>query len=100
MLLSSQNEIFKADLNYIKEMQINWESFVVVRDKKNYVEIRVILMSYLFDLFFSFSFGFVSKMFSSGSFYSNNCKRERWNRRYEKAILKISFFKRFLLKEV
>ena len=34
MLLSSQNEIFKADLNYIKEMQINWESFVVVRDKK------------------------------------------------------------------
>ena len=57
-------------------------------------------MSYLFDLFFNLSIGFVSKMFSSGSFYSNNCKRERWKRRYEKAILKILFFKRFLLKEV
>ena len=44
-------------------------------------------MSYLFDLFFNLSIGFVSKMFSSGSFYSNNCKRELWKRRYEKATL-------------
>ena len=34
MLLSSQNKVFRADANCIKEMQINYESFVIVRNKK------------------------------------------------------------------
>ena len=51
MLLSSQNRVFRADRNYIKDMQINGESSVVVRDKKFHVEIRVLLMTCLFDLF-------------------------------------------------
>ena len=42
---------FRADRNYIKDMQINGESSVVVRDKKFHVEIRVLLMTCLFDLF-------------------------------------------------
>ena len=51
MLLSSENRVFRTDRNYIKDMQINGESSVVVRDKKFHVEIRVLLMTCLFDLF-------------------------------------------------
>ena len=58
MLLSSQNTVFRADLNYIKEMQINWESLVIVRDKKFHAKIRIFLMTCLCDLFFNTSFGF------------------------------------------
>ena len=47
----SQNKVFRSDLNYIKEMQINWENFVTVRDKNIHVEIRVFIMTCLFDLF-------------------------------------------------
>ena len=49
MLLSSQNKVFRTDLNYTKEKQINWESFVIVR--KFHAEIKVFLMACLFDLF-------------------------------------------------
>ena len=51
MILSSENKVFWADPNYTEEMQINWESFVIVRDNKFHVEKRVILMTCLFDLF-------------------------------------------------
>ena len=64
MLLSSTNKLFRADPNYIKEMQTNWETFVMERDKKFYLEIRVILMKCLFDL-------------GSVSFSYKNYKRER-----------------------
>ena len=50
-LFLCQNIVFKADPNYINEMQSNWESFVVVRDKKSHVEIRVFLMICLLDFF-------------------------------------------------
>ena len=54
--------------NYIKEMQINWKSFVIVRDTKFHIEIRVFWMFiWLFDYliiwlrfvwsFFNLSFG-------------------------------------------
>ena len=43
--------MFRVDPNYIKDMQINWESFVIVRDKKFDVAIGVLLMTCLFDLF-------------------------------------------------
>ena len=33
MFFSSQNKVFRTDPNYVKEMQMNWESFVTVRDK-------------------------------------------------------------------
>ena len=46
-----QNIVFRADPNYINEMQINWESFVIIRDKKSHVEIRVFLMICLLDFF-------------------------------------------------
>ena len=51
MLLSSQNKVFSADPNYIEEMQINWEAFVIVRNRKFHVEIRLFLMTRLFDPF-------------------------------------------------
>ena len=51
MLLLSQNKVFKADSSYIKDVQINWESSVIVSVKKFHVEIRVLLMTCLFDLF-------------------------------------------------
>ena len=41
MLLSSQNKWFRADPNYIKEMEIKLENFAIVRDKKFPVEIRI-----------------------------------------------------------
>ena len=77
MLLSSTNKLFRADPNYIKEMQTNWETFVMERDKKFYLEIRVILMKCLFDLGLTFHLDLVSKMFSSVSFSYKNYKRER-----------------------
>ena len=77
MLLSSTNKLFRADPNYIKEMQTNWETFVMERDKKFYLEIRVILMKCLFDLSLMFHLDLVSKMFSSVSFSYKNYKRER-----------------------
>ena len=77
MLLSSPNKLFRADPNYIKEIQINWETFVMERDKKFYLETRVILMKCLFDLSLMFHLDLVSKMFSSVSFSYKNYKRER-----------------------
>ena len=56
MLLSSENKVFRVDSNYIKEMQINWESFVIVGDKKYHFKIRVFLMTCLFDILLSFRF--------------------------------------------
>ena len=59
MILSSQNKVFWADPNYIKEIQINWESFVTARDKKLHDEIRVFLKTCLFHLMnFNLSFRF------------------------------------------
>ena len=51
-LLSSQNKVFRADPNYIKEMHINLESFVIIRGKKFHVEIRVLMffLTCLLDL--------------------------------------------------
>ena len=66
MFLSSQNKLLRADPNYIKEMPINWESFVFVKDKKFNVEIRVFLMTCL-----------LFSTFSSVSFSYNNYNRER-----------------------
>ena len=51
MLFSSQNKVFREDPNYVKEMQIDWESLVTVRNKKLHVEIRVFWVACLFDLF-------------------------------------------------
>ena len=43
----------------IKEIQINWGSFVIVREKKIYVEIKVFLLTCLIDLILcNASFGF------------------------------------------
>ena len=50
-LLSSQNKVFRDDPNYNKGMKINWESFVIVRNKIFHVEMRVFLMTCLSDLF-------------------------------------------------
>ena len=36
------NKVFRADPNYIKEMEINWESLVIVRDKKFHVKISLL----------------------------------------------------------
>ena len=44
MLLSSKNKVFRTDPNYIKKMHINWESSVIVRDKKKF-KIRVFFKS-------------------------------------------------------
>ena len=33
MLLSRQNKVIRADPDYIKDVQINWKSFVIVKDK-------------------------------------------------------------------
>ena len=77
MLLSSQNKAFRADLDYIKEIQINLESFVIVRDKKFHVELRAFLITCLFDLFLTCLLDLVSKMFTSVSFSYNSYKRER-----------------------
>ena len=51
MRLSSQNKVFSEDSNYIEEMQISWENFVIVKDEKFRAEIRVFLITCLFDLF-------------------------------------------------
>ena len=40
-------KVLKADPDYIKKIQINWENFAIVRDKKIRVEIKVFLMTYL-----------------------------------------------------
>ena len=77
MLLSSQKKGFRTDPNYIKEMKINWESFVIVRDKKFHVEIRVFLMTCLSELFLTCLLDLVSKMFNSVSFCYNSYERER-----------------------
>ena len=77
MLLSCQNEMFRADHNYIKEMQINWENFVIVRGKKKLCRDKTHINDIFISPFFNLLFGFVSKMFSSGSFCCNNCKCER-----------------------
>ena len=77
MLLSTQNKAFRADLDFIKEIQINWESFVIVRDKKFHVELRAFLITCLFDLFLTCLLDLVSKMFTSVSFSYNSYKRER-----------------------
>ena len=59
MLFSSKNKVLRADPNYIKQMQINWENFAIVRDKKFHVQIRVFLITCLFV---------VRRMFSSVHF--------------------------------
>ena len=69
MLLSSQNKVFRADPNYIQKMQINWENFVIVREKEFHVETRVSSMTCLFELFLTRRLDLVSKMFSSVSFF-------------------------------
>ena len=58
-------------------MKFNWENFVIVRNKKFHVEIRVFLMAYLFDLFLTCLLDLVSKMFSSISFCYNNHEPEQ-----------------------
>ena len=63
MLFSSQNKVFSGEPNYIKEMQINWESFVIVRDKQFNVEVRVFLMACLCELCLTCILDLVSKMF-------------------------------------
>ena len=77
MLLSSQNKVFSADRNCIEEMQINWEAFVIVRNRKFHVEIRLFLMTHLFDPFSTCLLDLVSKIFSSVSFSYNDYERER-----------------------
>ena len=42
MLLSSQNKAFKADSNYMKEIQVSWESLVIASDKKFHVQISLL----------------------------------------------------------
>ena len=42
MLLSSQNKVFRADSNYMKEIQVSWESLVIVSDKKFHVQISLL----------------------------------------------------------
>ena len=42
MLLSSQNKVFRADSNYMKEIQVSWGSFVIVSDKKFHVQISLL----------------------------------------------------------
>ena len=69
--------MFRADHNYIKEMQINWENFVIVRGKKKLCRDKTHINDIFISPFFNLLFGFVSKMFSSGSFCCNNCKCER-----------------------
>ena len=51
MLLSNQSKLFRADPYYIKEMEINRESFVTVRDKKFNFKTRAFFMKFLFGLF-------------------------------------------------
>ena len=51
MFLSSQNKVFREDRNYIKEMQFNWESFIIVRDKQNSCRNTSLLKDMFFDLF-------------------------------------------------
>ena len=67
MLLSSQNKVSRAGSNCIKKMQINWESFAIVGDKRFHVEIRAFLMTCSFDLFLTCLLDLVSKMFRSVS---------------------------------
>ena len=67
----------RLDPNYIKEMKFNWENFVIVRNKKFHVEIRVFLMACLFDLFLTRLLDLVSKMFGSISFCYNNHEPEQ-----------------------
>ena len=51
--------IYYSSMTIKRKMQINWESFVIVRDKKFHVEIRVFLVTCLFDLILcNVSFGF------------------------------------------
>ena len=52
ILLSDENKVFRANLDNMKEIQINWVSFLIVRDQKCHVKIRVFLMTCLFDLYF------------------------------------------------
>ena len=42
MRFSCQNEVFSADPNYIKEIQINWESLVFITDKKFHVQLTLL----------------------------------------------------------
>ena len=58
-------------------MKFNWENFVIVRNKKFHVEIRVFLMACLFDLFLTCLLDLVGKMFSSISFCYNNHEPEQ-----------------------
>ena len=62
MFFLSQTRVFRADPNYIKEMQINWESFDIVRDKKFHVEMRVFLTACIFDLFLTCFLDLLSKI--------------------------------------
>ena len=88
--------IYYSSMTIKRKMQINWESFVIVRDKKFHVEIRVFLVTCLFDLILcNVSFGF-SKQDLSLSF--NFLRIISTND--EKSNLKLSFFKRLLLKDV
>ena len=64
MFLPSQNKVFRADPNYIKEMKINWESFVIVGYKEFHAEMRLFLMTCLFDLFLTCLLDLFNKMFS------------------------------------
>ena len=42
MRFSCQNEVFSADPNYNKEIQINWESLVFITDKKFHVQLTLL----------------------------------------------------------
>ena len=47
--------MFRGNPNYIKEVQFVCESFIIERDKKFHVEIRVFLRTYLY-IFIYFQF--------------------------------------------
>ena len=77
MLLSSQNTVFRVDPNNIKEMQINWEKLIIIRDKTFHVKIKLFLMTCLFHLILTCLLDLVTKMFCSVYFCYKNYKRER-----------------------
>ena len=56
--------MFKTDPDYIKKIQINWENFAIVRDKKNSCRNKSLLND-IFDLSLTFLFNLVSKVFST-----------------------------------
>lgn len=80
-----KKKFFRVDPNYIKKMQTNWESFIIVREKIFQVEIRFFLVTCLFVLLRCLlQFHFVNYYWCG--------LWKRW--------LETLFFKRFLLKGV